>query len=178
MAAFAAPACERERAMSAVRTGDAFANAPAATLRSMRESDLDEVFAVELRAYPFPWTRKIFHDCLMASYPAWVFEQNGRIVGYGLVSVAADEGHVLNVCTAPEAQGQGLGRRMLRTLIQSARARGAQRLFLEVRPSNRTAIALYHDEGFNEIGRRPRYYPAREGREDAIVMAIELLPNA
>lgn len=164
--------------MSAVRSSEAFADAQIVRLRMMREADLDAVFAVEIRAYPFPWTRKIFLDCLLASYPAWVFEQEGRILGYGLVSIAADEGHVLNVCTAPEAQGQGLGRRMLRTLIQSARTRGAQRLFLEVRPSNRHAIALYHDEGFNEIGRRPRYYPAAHGREDAIVMAIELLPSA
>jgi [ribosomal protein S18]-alanine N-acetyltransferase len=50
-------------------------------------------------------------------------------------------------------------------------------VFLEVRPSNAPAISLYHDEGFNEIGRRPRYYPARDGREDALVMALELLPE-
>jgi ribosomal-protein-alanine N-acetyltransferase len=65
---------------------------------------------------------------------------------------------------------------LLRALLQLARGRGAQRMFLEVRPSNGPAIALYHDEGFNEIGRRPRYYPARDGREDALVMALELLP--
>lgn len=163
--------------MSTACDGEFFANAKAAALRAMRESDLEEVLAVEQRAYPFPWTRTIFRDCLAASYPAWVLEQNGCIVGYGLVSVAAEEAHVLNVCTAPEAQGKGLGRRMLRALIQAARGRGARRLFLEVRPSNRHAIALYQDEGFNEIGRRPRYYPAHQGREDAIVMAMELLPD-
>ncbi len=73
------------------------------------------------------------------------------------------------------ARGAGYGRQLLRALLQLARGRGVQRVFLEVRPSNRGAIALYHNEGFNEIGRRPRYYPARDGREDAIVMAIELL---
>mgnify|MGYP002653699537 CR=1 FL=1 len=84
---------------------------------------------------------------------------------------------MLNVCVAPEAHGHGLGRKLLRALLHVARGRGAERVFLEVRPSNPGAIALYHSEGFNEIGRRPRYYPARGGREDALVMAIELLPG-
>lgn len=143
-------------------------------MRTMREDDLDAVLDIELRAYPFPWTRGIFHDCLRADYPAWVLQRDGEIIGYGMLSLAAGEAHVLNVCTAPEEQGQGHGRRLLRALLQLARARGAQRVFLEVRPSNSAAIALYHDEGFNEIGRRPRYYPAKHGREDALVMAKEL----
>ena len=148
-----------------------------ATLRPMRDDDLDAVLDIELRAYPFPWTRGIFHDCLRANYPAWVLQRDGVIVGYGLLSIAADEAHVLNVCAAPEEQGRGHGRRLLRALLQLARGRGAQRVFLEVRPSNPAAIALYHAEGFNEIGRRPRYYPARAGREDAIVMAKELFAD-
>jgi ribosomal-protein-alanine N-acetyltransferase len=156
------------------RTKDALSPAPDASLRPMREDDLDAVLEIELRAYPFPWTRGIFQDCLRANYPAWVLQRDGRIVGYGLLSMAADEAHVLNVCAAPEEQGQGYGRRLLRALLQLARGRGAQRVFLEVRPSNPAAIALYDAEGFNEIGRRPRYYPAKGGREDAIVMAKEL----
>jgi [ribosomal protein S18]-alanine N-acetyltransferase len=157
--------------MSAVRDlGDA-----PVRLRVMREEDLDEVMRIEQRAYPFPWTRGIFRDCLRAGYPAWVLDDAGAILGYGVLSIAADEAHVLNLCTAPENQGQGHGRRLLRTLVQQARGRGARRLFLEVRPSNPHAMALYHAEGFNEIGRRPRYYPAHHGREDAIVMAMELL---
>ncbi|HVI25766.1 MAG TPA: ribosomal protein S18-alanine N-acetyltransferase [Xanthomonadaceae bacterium] len=147
-----------------------------ASLRPMRETDLDAVMDIEHRAYPFPWTRGIFRDCLRADYPAWVLERDRVLIGYGVLSIAADEAHVLNVCAAPEVQGQGHGRRMLRALLQIARGRGARRVFLEVRPSNRTAIRLYHAEGFNEIGRRPRYYPAADGREDAIVMAMELLP--
>jgi ribosomal-protein-alanine N-acetyltransferase len=91
------------------------------------------------------------------------------------LSVAADEAHILNLCTAPHRQGHGHGRRLLRALLQQARSRGAHRLFLEVRPSNPQAVALYMGEGFSEIGRRPRYYPAHHGREDAIVMAKELL---
>jgi ribosomal-protein-alanine N-acetyltransferase len=149
----------------------------AAALRPMREGDVEAVHDVERRAYEFPWTAGIFRDCLRADYIAWVLERDGAILGYFLMSLAAGEAHVLNIAVAPEQQGRGHGRRMLRSLVHLARARGAQRIFLEVRPSNGGAIALYHREGFNEIGRRPRYYPARDGREDAIVMAMELLPE-
>jgi len=146
-------------------------------LRPMREEDLDAVLEIELRAYPFPWTRGIFHDCLRADYPAQVLQREGVIIGYGMLSIAADEAHVLNVCAAPEEQGQGHGRRLLRALLQLARGRRVQHVFLEVRPSNVVAITLYHAEGFNEIGRRPRYYPAKHGREDALVMALELFSD-
>jgi [ribosomal protein S18]-alanine N-acetyltransferase len=146
-------------------------------LRPMCEDDLDAVLDIELRAYPFPWTRGIFSDCLRAGYSAWVLQRGGEIVGYAMLSIAADEAHVLNVCAAPKEQGRGHGRRLLRALLQLARGRGVRRVFLEVRPSNTPAIGLYHEEGFNEIGRRPRYYPAKNGREDAIVMAKELFPE-
>ncbi len=148
----------------------------AAALRPMRESDVEAVHAVERRAYEFPWTPGIFRDCLRADYMAWVLELDGHVFGYFLVSLAAREAHVLNICVAPEFQGKGHGRRLLRSLLHLARTRGADRIVLEVRPSNVGAIALYDHEGFNEIGRRPRYYPARDGREDALVMAMELLP--
>jgi len=149
--------------------------APApATLRPMREADIDAVMEVERRAYPFPWTRGIFRDCLQAGYPGRVMELGGTLVGYGLLSLAADEAHILNVCVDPALQSRGHGRLLLRALVRLALERGARRVFLEVRPSNAAAVALYHSEGFNEIGRRPRYYPAQNGREDALVMAMEL----
>jgi ribosomal-protein-alanine N-acetyltransferase len=145
------------------------------SLRALRESDLNAVMAIEVRGYPFPWTRGIFIDCLRAGYPGLAMERDGLLIGYGVLSIAADEAHVLNICIDPLAQSRGLGRQLLRALVQLAADRGAQRVFLEVRPSNTPALALYHSEGFNEIGRRPRYYPAAQGREDAVVMAIELV---
>ena len=96
-----------------------------------------------------------------------------RIIGYGILSVGAGEAHVLNVCIAPDQRGQGFGRHLMKRLLDIARWNGAERVFLEVRPSNPNAQALYVSLGFHEIGRRPRYYPAHEGREDAIVMALE-----
>lgn len=150
--------------------------APRPLMRPMRVEDLDAVMVVERRAYPYPWSIGIFRDCLFAGYPAWVLIEEGAFIGHGVLSVAADEAHVLNVCIDPSRQGRGLGRVLLRAMVEAARGRGACRVFLEVRPSNPAAIALYQDEGFNEIGRRPRYYPAdNNGREDAIVMAMELL---
>ena len=109
--------------------------------------------------------------CLQAGYPMWLQEDASGIVGYGVLSIAAGEAHVLNLCIGPAWRGQGLGRHLLGRLLDVARWSGAQRVFLEVRPSNPLAKALYESVGFKTIGRRPRYYPAKGGREDAIVMA-------
>ncbi|MGY1528974.1 ribosomal protein S18-alanine N-acetyltransferase [Luteimonas sp. A649] len=146
-------------------------------MRPMRIEDLDAVMVVERRAYPYPWSIGIFRDCLFAGYPAWVLVEGGAFIGHGVLSIAADEAHVLNVCVDPARQGRGFGRGLLRAMIDVARGRGACRVFLEVRPSNPVAVALYEDMGFNEIGRRPRYYPTDNGREDAIVMAMELFAS-
>lgn len=148
-----------------------------ARMRAMQEHDLARVMEIELAAYEFPWTQGIFRDCLRGGYGCWVLDRQGSIIGYGVLNVAAGEAHILNVCVAPEAQGEGHGRQLVRRLIDLARWHRAERVFLEVRPSNPRAIALYDSLGFNEIGRRPRYYPARDGREDAIVMAQELLDD-
>lgn len=145
-------------------------------LRPMRQADVDVVAAIEQRAYVFAWTSGIFRDCLRAGHQSWVMEAGDAILGYAVLSVAAGEAHLLNICIAPEYQGRGHGRRLLKRMIDLARWHLADRIFLEVRPSNPSAIALYTSEGFNEIGQRPNYYPASNGREDAIVMAMELLP--
>lgn len=144
----------------------------------MREGDLPAVGALETRAYPFPWSPGIFRDCLRAGYACWVIEDAGAIAGYAILSAAAGEAHLLNLCIAPERQSAGLGTRLLSGMLAVARGLRVQRVFLEVRPSNAPALALYDRAGFNEIGRRPGYYPAHRGREDAIVLALELLPEA
>ena len=130
--------------------------------------------AIEEEAYPYPWTIGIFRDCMRAGYGLWVLDTGRSLIGYGVISAAAGEAHILNVSVAPEEQGKGHGRRILRRLVDLARWHQVAQVFLEVRPSNEPAIALYKSEGFREIGRRPRYYPAANGREDAIVMARDL----
>lgn len=141
----------------------------------MRHEDLQAVLAIEVRAYDFPWTEAIFRDCLKAGYALWVLAgDEAGVLGYGVLSAAAGEAHILNLCVAPEHQGEGHGRRILNRMIDLARWHRSERVFLEVRPSNTAAIALYHRAGFCEIGQRPNYYPAKGGREDAVVMAREL----
>jgi [ribosomal protein S18]-alanine N-acetyltransferase len=144
--------------------------------RPMTRTDIAAVAMVEAAAYEFPWSPQIFRDCLSAGHQCWVLQDpGGELVGYGVLSTGANEAHVLNLCVAPSQQRRGHGTRMLRHLLELARMNRAHRVFLEVRPSNGNAQRMYERAGFNEVGRRPNYYPARRGREDAIVMAMELL---
>ena len=142
--------------------------------RPMREEDLGAVQVNEAAAYSHPWTPGIFRDCLGSGYSCWVAEAAGTIVGHGIMSVAVGETHILNICVSPDWQGRGVGRRFLQHLLDVSRGYGALMAFLEVRPSNGAAVNLYESIGFSEVGRRRNYYPAREGREDAIVMAMGL----
>jgi ribosomal-protein-alanine N-acetyltransferase len=142
-------------------------------IRRMTVSDLPSVAAIEKKGYQFPWGEDIFRDCLKARYECWVCEERDKVLGYCIASIAVGEAHVLNLCVDPAEQGQGIGRKLLENLIESARGR-AETVFLEVRPSNTVAIALYENMGFNEIGIRKGYYPAENGREDALMLALEL----
>jgi len=151
---------------------------PVIQVRAMRVEDLPTVSAMENISYDFPWSAGIFSDCVKAGHPCWVLCVDTDIAGYGILSMGAGEAHILNICIGPNYRGRGLGRHLLGRLLDIARWNGAERVFLEVRPSNPLAKTLYESVGFSEIGRRPRYYPAHDGREDAIVMALELLPAA
>ncbi len=144
----------------------------------MAEADLPGVMQVERAAYPTPWSEGIFRDCLRVRYCCLLAERAGRPIAHVIMSAAAGECHVLNLCVHPEHQGRGLGRRLLRRVLALARQDQADTAFLEVRASNHAAIALYRSEGFDEIGRRRGYYPApdpeRPRREDALAMARAL----
>jgi len=142
--------------------------------RPMHADDLDAVMAIEPEIYPFPWSRGNFADSLSAGYSCWVAEHAGGIIGYGVLMVVLDEAHLLNVSIARRWQGQGHGRALLQHFIAVARRHGALTMFLEVRPSNTRAIALYESLGFNEFSVRKGYYPAENGREDAVLMGLAL----
>jgi ribosomal-protein-alanine N-acetyltransferase len=149
----------------------------AAEFRRMLYADLQEIILIEHRAYQFCWTEGTFRDCLRAGYHCQVLAvPNGGIIqGYGILSAAAGEAHIFNICVRPELQGRGLARRILDHLLDIARAEAATTVFLEVRESNAPALRLYSQAGFGEIGVRPGYYPAPKGRrEDALVMAKAL----
>ena len=148
--------------------------APRAVIRRMTESDLDAVHDVERRAYDYPWSRGILLDCLRVPYECEVLEEGRRVVGHSVMSLAADEAHLLNLCLAPEAQGRGLGRLLLDHVVAVAVSKAARVIFLEVRPSNARAIQLYLRAGFRRLGVRRNYYRAGTGREDALVLARRL----
>lgn len=145
-------------------------------LRKMRLEDLSAVLEIEARNYNFPWSEAIFKDCLKSMhYSCWVCNEVDTVVGYSIVSMAAGEAHIMNICVDPAIQNQGVGSKLLDNMIELARKR-AETIFLEVRPSNKVAIALYEKRGFNEIGIRKGYYPAENGhREDALMLALDLV---
>ncbi|MCB2263632.1 MAG: ribosomal protein S18-alanine N-acetyltransferase [Candidatus Thiosymbion ectosymbiont of Robbea hypermnestra] len=147
---------------------------PDFAMRPMREEDLPAIMRVETAVYPYPWTEGIFRDCLQVGYCCRVLWGAGEILGYGVMSMAVDECHILNVCVHPQAQRQGFGRRILRRLLAIGRSRNADTAFLEVRASNRAALGLYALEGFCEVGMRRGYYPLGPAREDAVIMACPL----
>jgi ribosomal-protein-alanine N-acetyltransferase len=147
---------------------------PAVHIRPMQEADVAAVAALERSSYQFPWTEGIFRDCVRVGYVCRVMDIGARIVGYGVLSAGAGEAHILNLCVAEEYRCRGLGRLMLSHLIERARGFGVREAFLEVRPSNTTAIRLYQSMGFEQIGIRRGYYQASTGREDAVVLKLDL----
>jgi len=144
------------------------------SLRPMRRADVQPVLAIEQDIYAHPWTLGNFRDSLQAGYSCWVMECEGQLVGYGVLMVGVQEAHLLNLSVAREWQRRGFGRRLLHHFIDLARGYEAQRMFLEVRPSNLAARALYADNGFRQLSIRRGYYPGDQGREDAILMGMDL----
>ncbi len=136
----------------------------------MQETDLEWVAEQDKLLYPFPWAAVNFADSMSAGYGCWTMFEGAERAGYAVLMMVLDEVHILNISVVVERQGRGLGRRLLDHLAEVAKAAGARQMFLEVRPSNKPALALYQRAGFETIGRRKGYYPATDGREDALVM--------
>lgn len=147
---------------------------PEIRLRAMTLADTVQVMAVERASYDFPWTEGIFRDCIRVGYICRVVECAHVVAGYGVMTVGAAEAHILNLCLRADLRRRGIGRRLLELLLEQARIRGAQDVFLEVRPSNPAAIGLYVATGFVQIGIRKAYYQAVGGREDALVYRLQL----
>ncbi|HEX22067.1 MAG TPA: ribosomal-protein-alanine N-acetyltransferase [Chromatiales bacterium] len=145
-----------------------------AQIRAMLPMDVRAVMAIELAEYPFPWTARIFSDCLRVDYCCRIAEIDGQLVGYGIMSSGAGEAHILNVCVAGAFRRRSLGRTLMLHLLDEAEILSVETVFLEVRESNPVAIRLYEGLGFNQVGTRRDYYPAEGGREDAIIMALPL----
>lgn len=148
---------------------------PNGRLRGMKAEEVKQIAAIDARAYPQPWSEQIFHDCLKAKYNCFIYENDQGMLGYAIMSVVVDEAHILNICILPEKQGKGFGRDLINYLLDLAREKKLETMFLEVRISNNVARRLYDRVGFNEVGIRNDYYPAKKGREDAVVLAMNLL---
>ncbi|MDQ7074877.1 MAG: ribosomal protein S18-alanine N-acetyltransferase [Gammaproteobacteria bacterium] len=143
-------------------------------LRFMQITDLQRVLEIENKTYDYPWSGGIFRDCLNVGYCCLVYQRQDKVMGYGVMSVAAGESHILNICVDADGQRNGIGRQLLLRLLEMAQKLGAECSFLEVRPSNLAAVKLYESEGFLELAVRKNYYPSAEGKEDALVMRKNL----
>lgn len=147
---------------------------PSVAIRAMGEPDLPRVAELESKCYQFPWSEGIFRDCVRVGYVCRVVEIDVDLVGYGVMSLGAGEAHILNVCVRENLRGRGIGRALLRHLLDRGAAAGMLEAFLEVRPSNLAAIRLYQSLGFEAVGVRRGYYQAVGGREDATVLRLDL----
>jgi ribosomal-protein-alanine N-acetyltransferase len=146
-------------------------------IRSLFLEDLDEVIRIENSCYPFPWTKGIFKECLRVGYACFGLQLGENLAGYSISNWGAGESHLLNLCIDPKWQKHGFGKMMLEHSIGHSRSLDCHVMFLEVRPSNVDAAQLYLKRGFEEIGSRPAYYQAENGREDALVMRLELIQD-
>ena len=144
------------------------------SFREMQTSDLDAVMQIETVNFPFPWTAGNFKDSITSGHDCVLLQLDDSIIGYAILMMVLDEAHLLNISVASSHKGQGLGRHLLDHMMQIGREKGGLNMFLEVRPSNIAAITLYESIGFNEMGVRPGYYPAHNGRENAVLMGVAL----
>lgn len=142
-------------------------------MRNMCEEDLPQIMAIELASYSYPWSEALFISCLEGGYINRVLLDGEKIIGYLAISVAVGECHILNICSAPAYRRRGVARHLILALLRESRDLGAEKAFLEVRPSNVNAIGLYEALGFQQVGRRKNYYPASQGREDALLYMLE-----
>lgn len=145
--------------------------------RTMVHDDLSMVSDIERRAYDFPWSHGVFRDCLLAGYNCIVLERDEQVAGYAILSIAAGEAHVLNLCVDPDYRRLGYGDRLLDEILRRALAAGVKEVFLEVRLTNVHALSLYRKKGFRQIANRRAYYQAKDGREDAAVLSLVLKPR-
>ena len=143
---------------------------PPAIIRVMVHEDLKQTSDIERRSYDFPWSHGVFRDCLLAGYNCIVIERVDLVVGYAILSIAAGEAHILNLCVDPNYRHLRYGERLLDEVLLRARRADVKQIFLEVRPSNTAALALYKKKDFHQVTQRPAYYQAKDGREDAAVL--------
>ncbi len=142
-------------------------------IEPMSLEHVDEVSSIERAVFPSPWSRASFErECLGEGAASWVALLDVRVVGYLVSWIVYDELHIGNIAVAPDAQGRGIGRRLLGRALEEAAGRGVTLATLEARESNLRAIRLYEHFAFRPVAIRKRYYA--DSGEDAIVMIADL----
>lgn len=137
-------------------------------------ADLPRAFEIEQASHAFPWTEKTLTSNQGERYLNLKIMHNDVMAGFAITQIVLDEATLFNIAIDPAFQRQGLGRALLEDVIQQIEKKDVFTLWLEVRASNAKAISLYESLGFNEVSVRRNYYPAAQGREDAIMMALPL----
>ena len=137
-------------------------------VRAAREADLIAVAAIERESFGDPWSVDAFRSALRQGGSFVIAEGAGVVLGYAIAWSVVDEAELANIAVAPAARGRGIGARLLDAAIAYAEAKGCAAMYLEVRESNTRARALYASRGFEEVGRRRRYY--RAPVEDALIL--------
>lgn len=144
------------------------------TLRPMTEADLPEVVAIEDALQPTPWSAQVFRDCFNSHYDCRVVQRDSAVIGFVVLSSVLDEAHLLNIAVAPAMQRRGIAWAVLKEVIPEYQARALRYLYLEVRESNTGARTLYEHLGFQTVGQRKNYYRTQDGRENAVLMMLDL----
>ncbi len=147
-------------------------------LRALTPLDLTELLKIEAELNAFPWREQNFTDSLHAKHFSHGLIIDGELAGFTIFSIVMPEATLLNIGLAARHHGQGLGKRLLEATLELIKAKGVEMCLLEVRQSNVVAQSLYHALGFYEVARRGNYYPAKKGREDAILMNLPLFSPA
>jgi ribosomal-protein-alanine N-acetyltransferase len=153
---------------------DLLSTMPETVIRPMTEADVPAVAELERASYAFPWSEGIFRDCVRVGYVCRAVTLGESLIAYAIMSIGAGESHILNLCVSADFRCRGVGRNLLAYMLERSTAAGMSEAFLEVRPSNTTAIRLYQSLGFEQVGMRRGYYQAVGGREDAVVLKLAL----
>ena len=138
----------------------------------LNETHLPAVAALEATCFKEPWSEHALRLLVSGDAVGAACVEGDRVLAYGGMLWAPDEGQITNIAVAPDARRRGCGRAVLNFLIGAARERGCEMISLEVRESNADAVALYEHAGFVVAGRRKRFY--RSPAEDALVMLLQL----
>ncbi|HCG8431749.1 TPA: ribosomal protein S18-alanine N-acetyltransferase [Vibrio parahaemolyticus] len=139
----------------------------------MCSEHVEQVWQIEQQAHSHPWAESLVRDLSSRGACHHVMVEDGSVVGYFYAQNIVGEVTLLNIAVAPALQGKGYGQKLLGAFLNHCEQAKADSAWLEVRESNRPAIHIYEQAGFNEVDRRYDYYPAKtgNGKEDAIIMS-------